>query len=1069
VEPTYTLGSWIKARRLSLGLTQVQLASRAGCAAETVRKIESNDRRPGRGLDQSLAKALYLEKETEAQFLKVVHGHLGLGDLPDVHGAGAPGLKQLPSGVVTFLFTDVEGSTQRWEKYRETMPKALARHFAILFETVESHHGSVFKTVGDAVYAAFSSATDALVAAIAAQQALCKQDWSTVGDLRVRMALLTDSTQAQADDYIGLPLSRAARLVAAAHGGQIVISLATEELVRERLPPGVELRDLGHHRLKGLSNAEHIFQVVAPHIPADFPALDSQQSHTTNLPVQSTPLLGREREVATVRGMLLQANVRLLTLTGPGGVGKTRLALQVAAELLDDFAAGVYFVSLGSISEPALIAVAMIQTLGIREIGGRTPLESLKASLLNREVLLVLDNFEHILAAAALVADLLETLAGLKVLVTSRAPLHLSGEHEFLVPCLLLPNHARAPALHALISYAAIQLFVERAQAVQPDFTITAEIAADVVEICRRLDGLPLAIELAAARIRLFSPAALLGRLRTSPSFALLTGGPANAPARHQTLRSAIDWSYRLLDAHEQVLLRRIAVFAGNCTMEAIESICYGYGDLSGDLVDDLTALVTKSLLQRIGSLDGEPCFRMLETIREYALERLAASGEAELVQQRHAEYFLDLVETAEGALHGPRQTTWLQRLTADHDNLRAVLAWSTLEASRIEIALRLAAALWHFLEIQGHLTEGQSWLQRLLAADTNAVPALRARALYGLASLTTDPLQASAMLEEGLALYRALGDQAGVAATLQRLGAMAAFQGDYATASDCLQESLEHYRALEDAIGIAAALHGLGDIARYRREYDHALLLQYEGLYLRHERGNQHGVAWSLNNLAWLAYDLGQQAEAALLHRASYDLFREIGDRWGIAAALTNLGHIARQQGEHERAVQYLATSLQHFHTLNNPGAIAYVLEHLAALAVASQPGSDGALRAARLFGAAHALRVAANSPVPPFDIVEYRNNITQAQGYLAVDAWNVAYSAGQAIPTEQAIKEVLTLMPRFETNASGATSAPLWSTARFLPAHQSLAATDVLRVVVQHVTVPLFENQVSDPNHSV
>ncbi|MBI3980207.1 MAG: adenylate/guanylate cyclase domain-containing protein [Chloroflexi bacterium] len=478
-------------------------------------------------------------------------------------------MPDLPAGTVTFLFTDVEGSTGLLERHPQAMGAALTQHHWILRDAVEAGRGVVFETVGDAVYAAFALATDAVAAALQAQLDLHAADWGEVGQIRVRMALHTGEVERQGDHYFGPPLFRCARLLATTYGGQVMLSSATADLVVDALPPGAGLRSMGSHRLKDLYRSEHLFQLVHPALPGEFPPPKSLDALPNNLPVQLTSFIGRERELAEVKRLL--KTTRLLTLSGPGGCGKTRLALQVAADQLDDFADGVYFVDLGSVRDRSLVAPAIAKALGVREVGARTPLEGLKDELRDREMLLVLDNFEQVLAATSLVADLLTACPRLTLLVTSRVVLHVRGEREFAVPPLTLPDLKRLPPAEQLSQFEAVRLFGERAMAVKPDFAITPGNAAVVAEICHRLDGLPLAIELAAARIKYLPPQAMLARL--DHRLSLLTGGPRDLPARQQTLRGAIAWSYDLLSESEKTLFCRLSVFVGGCTIDAAEVV----------------------------------------------------------------------------------------------------------------------------------------------------------------------------------------------------------------------------------------------------------------------------------------------------------------------------------------------------------------------------------------------------------------------------------------------------------------------------------------------------------------
>ncbi|MCL4258408.1 MAG: tetratricopeptide repeat protein [Anaerolineales bacterium] len=857
-------------------------------------------------------------------------------------------MPDLPSGTVTFLFTDITGSPRLWEQHNDTISAAGARHDVLLREAVESHHGVVFKTIGDGGHAVFGSASDALAGAVTAQRAFQAEPWwDTAEPLQVRLALHTGVAELRTGDYFGPPLNRAARLLDAAHGGQILLSLVTAELVRDQLAPDLTLRDLGLHRLRDLTRPEQIFQLLAPDLPADFPSLHTLAYHPQNLPAQPTGLIGREWEVTNICNLLGRDDVRLVTLTGAGGCGKTRLALHAVVELLDQFSDGVYFVGLAPISDPNLVGPTIAQVLGVKATGERTIVDTLKDYLADQQLLLVLDNFEHLLEAALLVGELLSVASRLKLLVTSRSALRLSGEHEFSVPPLTLPNRTHLPPHDRLDYYEAVRLFVERAQAVRPDFALTAANAPVVVEICYRLDGLPLAIELAAARSKLFPPQALLERL--SSPLTVLTSGPRDLPARQQTLRATIEWSYNLLPAPEQTLFARLAVFMDGCTLEVIEAVCGenansdaepvqgatppapGLMRQASSVVEGVELLLDQNLLQQVEDVGGEPRLIMLETICQYALDRFLASAEAQAVQQRHADYYLALAEEADSRLRGPEQGAWLARLEVEHNNLRAALEWYKTGTS--EGGLRLAGALWQFWEMRSHLSEGRAWLKDLLPTSSGASGLLRARALKGagvLAYLQGDYQQAITFLEESLTLFQDLHDNVGVAHILRRLGLAAWFQGDQNTARTQLEASVALFRTIPHPWGIADALHWLGHVVLDQGDVATAHALFEESLALFRQTGDKRNIALPLKDFGLMASLQGEHATARLLYEESLVLSREVEDTWHIAETLQRLGDLARLQGEYERADTLCQESLGLWRKLGNKGGIAETLNLL-------------------------------------------------------------------------------------------------------------------------------------------
>jgi predicted ATPase/class 3 adenylate cyclase len=954
----------------------------------------------------------------------------------------------LPTGTVTFLFTDIEGSTRLLQQLGDRYSRVLEECRRLLRVAFQEWNGHEVDTQGDAFFVAFARATDAVSAAVDGLHALVIHPWPENVEVRVRMGLHTGEPQLSSEGYVGIDVHHAARVMSAGHGGQVLLSQTTRDLVEHQLPDGVSLRDLGEHRLKDLQRPVHLFQLVIAGLPSHFPSLKSLDAYPNNLPVQPTSLIGREWEVASLVELLRRVDIRLVTLTGPGGTGKTRLALQVAAELSDLEWRGIYFVDLAPVSDSTQVIPTIASTLGLREERSRSPLECLKEEIDQNRLLLLLDNFEQVLDAAVRVSELLVACPQLKIMVTSRAVLRVRAEREFAVPTLRLPDSAQMPDLEALLQYEAIVLFVQRTQAVVPEFRLTDMNAPAVVEIVRRLDGLPLAIELAAARMKLLSPEALLARL--NQPLQVLTSGVRDVAARQQTLRNTIAWSYNLLDAQERALFRLLSAFVGGCTLGAIEAVYGALGNATGLILDIVDSLVDKSLLQlREPGKGEEPRFAMLETIREYGLELLVASGELESVREAHAMYFLELSERADLDLSASDSPERLDRLEQEHDNLRAAMHWSLEDIERREqIALRMGGALRSFWYVRGYLSEGLDFLERAMMGSNEVEEPTRAAALYAAARLyeargdydRAEPFlvkslvlyrelgnperiayalhlqadiawrrgildMARSLAEESLAVFRELGDRGAIASLLLHLGALAADQGEYARARDLLEESLAINRELGDKGNIPDSLFNLARAYFFSgSELGAARVLLEESLSLFRQLSDKESIGYCLCLLGLLTLEQGDVTTARSLVEQSVALFKERRQAHGMALSTSAMATVIAAQGDNAVARALYDAALTEARKAGDKLIIASGLEGLSRVLVALGEYE----RAVQLRAAAETLREAIGAPMPAVERPADEQAAKVAREWLGEEAFAVVWDDWRGLKVEDALNRI-------------------------------------------------------------
>ncbi|HEV3234499.1 MAG TPA: adenylate/guanylate cyclase domain-containing protein [Candidatus Dormibacteraeota bacterium] len=813
----------------------------------------------------------------------------------------------LPTGTVTFLFTDIQGSTKLVQQLGIQRWTALLQdHYEILRQAFAAHNGTEVNTEGDAFFVAFASASDAVAACAAGQRALTAHQWPEDAVIRVRMGVHSGEAAVVGGDYMGFEIHRAARIASTGHGGQVVLSDATRALLQGGLPEGVTLADMGEHRLKDLAQPEHIWQLNIDGLSSEFPPLKSLDYTPNNLPTQLTSFVGRDAELT--EGARLLDGARLLTLTGPGGTGKTRLSMQIAADAADRFKHGVWFVALAPVTDSDLVPSAILDALKIQDVGNRKPLDVLLDHLRDKEMLLVLDNFEQILEAAPAVAEILKTAPAVKVVTSSRAPLRVYGEQEFPIPPLSLPDLSAKLTLEAMSQFEAVRLFIERAVSVKPDFQVTNENAPAVAGICTLVDGLPLAIELAAARIRLFTPEVMLKRLETS--LADLGGGARDLPARQQTLRGAIEWSYQLLEEGVQTFMARLSVFAGGATIGDIEQVCSPGLDI--DVFSGLETLVEHNLL-RPDDRGAEPRFFMLHVIREFAMERLRESPEGDEVRQRHAHAYLELGQRAGPELTGGESLKWLERLDIEHDNIRTALTCFR-ERGEADSALLLMSALWRFWTMRGHVVEAVANVNQVLempgSAEHRPEQMLGWEAAGGIAWWAGDIDRCTVAYGKALALARELADDAAIARNLYNsvfpMGALP----DVSPSLPVADEAIAKFDALGDDLGGARVRWLKASILVQLNRHQEGYELGVEANEVFRRADSAFDLAWGNHTVGLAALRLNRPDEARAAFVEGANLLLDSGDIAGQTIFLGDFSDLAALQGDAERAVRLRGAS---------------------------------------------------------------------------------------------------------------------------------------------------------------
>jgi predicted ATPase/class 3 adenylate cyclase len=882
---------------------------------------------------------------------------------------------------VTLLFSDIAGSTRLLATLGPDYAGLLADYRRLMAEAAQDEHGTLIDTAGDGLFYSFPTARGALTAALTAQRAFRTHAWPAGSQVEARMGIHTGEPITSDTSLVGMDVHRAARICAAGHGGQVLLSVTTHELLGGP-PADVILRDLGEHHLKDLDRPERVYQATVSDMPAEFPPLRSLENWPNNLPRQLSTFVGREDALAAVSAQL--GTTPLLTLVGPGGVGKTRLALEAAAQAMDAFPDGAFVVELAALAEGGLVPETIASTLRVREQPGVPILTTLAQQIGDRRLLLIFDDCDHVLeAVAGAVDDLLRACSGLRALSTSREALGIAGESLYPVASMALPAPeavVSVQSLEAIAQVEAVRLFVDRATAVQPGFALSERNVGAVAQICRRLDGIPLAIELAAARVRALPPEQIAARL--DDRFRLLTGGSRMALPRHRTLKAAMDWSYELLTDVERVFFVRLAVFAGSFDLEGAERVCAGDPVDAIDVLDLLSRLIDRSLVV-LEETPTDARYRLLDTVQQYAAERLAEEDPAGTVAARQRAHMLWLVEQLAPTLFaGPQAAASAERLALDHENLRAALQSADGDPDGAADELRLAGNLWRYWELGGHLAEGRSWLGRALARTDGEVSELRANAMSGMASLAAqqgDLDAADAGHGAALAVNRQLGKPAGIAYAASNAAHIAAERGDFERARALYEESIGLTREMDDERATAIGVMSLADLLGRQGQATEARRLFDEAVATFRGAGDPFGLALALGRDATFSLSVGDTADAKAKHEEALETHRRFGDGRGVARTLVFLGDIAAVEGDNPRAEELYRESIEQRRVIGDRAGLATSCDRIARLLVLSDPE-----RAARLMGFAEAQREVIGSSLGPADAAERDQLLAALQGRL-------------------------------------------------------------------------------------